>query len=598
MKYGLIGNILFFLSLLPYTATATDFAYNQKWLKLLHYKQSISGYRGLIDSNEFYLAGNGRYNPAAELQANITKLADGKQKCNFPARFELLKEQGLLSGNLDDCADYQQFLQDVQPAGITVLFTNAYMSNPASLFGHTLLRIDTARKGSQMLAHGVNFGAASGTETGFVFALKGLFGGYDGTFGIGPYWNIINTYNNIENRDIWEYRLNLSQAELHFFTAHIYELRQSKVRYYFLSKNCSYMILELLDAVRPELNLTEKYQWQTIPLDTLKTLKNTPHLLKDVNYRPARYTRIQARLQKMSAPQYRAFLEGTNGNYSLSDLSDADKTEVLDALYEYYQYQYTARKIKLKEYRRNSFTVLRQRSLLPIKNAPIISGENPTLSHDSRQVALLGGVYNHRSFEQLQLRPAYTSLTDNGYGLIKGAEINVLTGIWRYYNQKHRLVLHKITPLSIKSLVPADKVFQPISYVTDMSVKREFKPTTAGEGYVADFNIGVGKTYPLPANLWLYGMTKAGGQYGGFIPHNQLGSFKPEIGIYADYGLWRVNAGIEKSWATQKFGNRLKYEVSLSAGISVNLSADIKFMTSRNYGKNQQELIGGLHYNF
>ena len=105
---------------------------------------------------------------------------------------------------------------------ITILFTNAYMSNPASLFGHTLVRIDTARKGTQMLAHGSNFGADSGTEHGVMFALKGLFGGYLGVYSVSPYSEIINTYNNIENRDIWEYNLNLTDEEKQKFVDHLY----------------------------------------------------------------------------------------------------------------------------------------------------------------------------------------------------------------------------------------------------------------------------------------------------------------------------------------------------------------------------------------
>ena len=85
-------------------------------------------------------------------------------------------------GDLTGCKDYQSFMNDVKPDGITVLFTNAFMSNPASLFGHTLIRIDTSRKGTQMLAHGSNFGANSGDDSGPVYAFKGLVGGYYGGY--------------------------------------------------------------------------------------------------------------------------------------------------------------------------------------------------------------------------------------------------------------------------------------------------------------------------------------------------------------------------------------------------------------------------------
>ena len=236
---------------------------------MLHYKKNIWGdYVGLIASEDFYLAENGRYDPKSEMEAEIKAFNDNERsKCDFPARFNWLKEQDLVQGKLDDCEDYQNFLQDVRPDGVTVLFTNAYMSNPASLFGHTLIRIDTARKGTQMLAHGSNFGADSGMDQGASFALKGLLGFYFGKYNLSPYWTIINTYNNIENRDIWEYHLNLTHEEQNRFINHLYEMKKAAVRYFFLNKNCSYMLLELLEAVRPSLNLTKGYNVWAIPLD-------------------------------------------------------------------------------------------------------------------------------------------------------------------------------------------------------------------------------------------------------------------------------------------------------------------------------------------
>ena len=167
-----------------------NLADSPEWLKLLHYQSQVfSGYHGLVENDDFYISKNGRISPFEELKAEIKEFAAyNGRKCDFPARFEYLKKQGLVGGNLSNCTDYQQFMADVQPSGISVLFTNAYMNNPASLFGHTLIRIDTKRKGTQMLAHGTNFGADSGTEDGFIFAMKGLLGGYQGMFSISTGW--------------------------------------------------------------------------------------------------------------------------------------------------------------------------------------------------------------------------------------------------------------------------------------------------------------------------------------------------------------------------------------------------------------------------
>lgn len=209
---------------------------------------------------------------------------------------------------MDGCAGYQKFLADVQPKAVTMLFTNAYMSNPSSLFGHTLFRIDTKRKGTQLLAHGANFGADTGDETGVLYALKGLWGGYYGTFGIKPYYDVINLYNNIENRDIWEYELRLSDDELELFTAHMWEMQRAKIRYYFVSRNCSYVLLLMLEAARPELDISDGFGGYTVPLATLKAVNNVSGLVTAANYRPSRQSKLKYRAAQMNSRQYDALL--------------------------------------------------------------------------------------------------------------------------------------------------------------------------------------------------------------------------------------------------------------------------------------------------
>lgn len=570
--------------------------YHREWLKLLHYKQNFGSYKGLVINDEFYVAADGRYNPQQELEAEVEKFNRGdSSKCNFPARFMWLKSKGLVAGTLDNCTEYQKLIKDIIPNGVTLLFTDAYMSNPASLFGHTLIRIDTARKGTQMLAHGSNFGADSGTEQGLPFILKGLLGGYEGKYNLSPYWTIINTYNNIENRDIWEYHLNLTPAEQEKFVNHLYEMKNAGIRYFFLTKNCSYMILELLEAVRPDLELSKNYNFYAIPLDTLKSIKEIPGLIDNINYRPARYTKIKSHLDTMLAEQYEAFIKVINEHdYELAHLSEDEQADVLGTAYQYFQYKYTARDMELKEYRRNSFAALRRRSRLPSPPEPQISGKDPSLSHNSMQIAAGGGIYHHKSFEQFSLRPAYTGLTDDNYGLIRGAGVEVFKSDWRYYNQSHKLVLHKFTGLSVRSFVPANRVFNPISYITDLYLERAYNPRQNTEGYVAHGGFGIGKTYAFSNNLYGYGLLRVQGEYGGFIPSNQWLGTAPELGLFGDFEVFRLHLSAQKSFATRKFGEYVQYNAAISLAVTRNLSFDIEYMSRNAQASHIQEEIVGL----
>lgn len=592
-----------FLILFSFSAYAADnisaYAQSEEWLKLLHYHKTWGGHKGLIKSESFYISAEGRTNPQAEMEADIAAFREGDAKCRFPARFEWLKEKELVSGDLSDCTEYQSFMNDVQPDGITLLFTDAYMSNPASMFGHTLIRIDTARKGTQMLAHGSNFGVTT-TDNGAVFALKGLFGGYDGGYTISPYWTVINTYNNIENRDIWEYKLNLTEAEQQRFVNHLYEMKDAEVQYFFLIKNCSYMILELLEAVRPNLDLSSDYNYYAIPLDTLKTVREVPGLVTEINYRPARYTKIKHQLKKMNKAQYAAFKKGIDEHeYDMPDLSETEQRQVLETEYQYYQYRYTKRDMELKEYRKNSFAVLRRRSAMAAAEEDKPEGTDPSLSHGSYQLTFSGGVFNHKSFEQLTVRPAYTALTDDNSGLLRGAGIKVLETVWRYYNQKHKLVLQQFTGLAIYSLVPADRVFSPYSYKTDFGLKREYNPQNQKEGYAANIEFGVGKTWGVFERLWLYGLLNAHGQYGGIIADNYWLGVAPEAGVYADFSPLRVHLAAEDTFATARFGRRLQYKADVSVGLTKNLLLNFEYNASHNHkGHNQQEWLTSIKWAF
>ena len=111
-----------------------------EWNKLMHYQLKGHTFSSLIENQSYFLTPNGKFDPTAEYNAHIKAFntPNDTTKCTFPARFLYLKSQNLVQGDLSSCTEYQQYLQDLQPKAMTMLFTNAYMSNPSSLFGRNL----------------------------------------------------------------------------------------------------------------------------------------------------------------------------------------------------------------------------------------------------------------------------------------------------------------------------------------------------------------------------------------------------------------------------------------------------------------------------
>lgn len=579
-------------------------AFNQGWLNLLHYQKNGDVYLSFVENDEFFLSSDGRENPKDEFVSavRIFNQQGNQEKCAFSARFLYLQRKGLVNGSLDDCKDYQKFLADVQPKAVTMLFTNAYMSNPSSLFGHTLFRIDTKRKGTQLLAHGANFGADTGDETGVLYALKGLWGGYYGTFGIKPYYDVINLYNNIENRDIWEYELNLSDDELELFTAHMWEMQRAQIRYYFLSRNCSFVLLLMLDAVRPDLQISQQFGGYTVPLATLKAVNEIPDFVKNVNYRPSRQSKLKYRAEQMNARQYDTFIDIIHDNkIDLGNLNEEEQADVLETAYQYVQYKYVDGDLELADYRKKSLKLLMARSKIANQRQyfdELKDGENPVDAHKAKQVAMAVGSRNGENFQEISFKPVYNSLLDDSYGLLFGAEINLLDGKLRHYDARDKWVLQELNLLSIKSLAGADAMFAPLSYDIKFGYRELFDARTGEDSGAMVLETGVGQSYALTKNTLLYAMSVPNVVYGGGLHDNGYLGIGFKGGVYYNFDKIRLNLNAMQNFTTSDTARGQTYQAEGAYGLTRNVMLYAGYKMFNSDYHDDEEISLGVRVNF
>lgn len=589
---------------LPVSAVADDGGYSPQWLKLLHYQKSGNGYVSVVEKGNFFLTNDGMKDPQAEYDEAIKVFneKDNLKKCVFPARFMLLLKEGKVSGNLDDCKDYQQYLNDVQPKDVTLLFTDAYMNNPSSMFGHTLFRIDTKRKGTQLLAHGANFGADTGDEHGPLYILKGLWGGYYGHFGLHPYYDVINLYNNIENRDIWEYELNFSDEELALFVAHMWEMQDAHIRYYFASKNCSYVLLLMLEAAKPELDISSQFEYYTVPLATLKAVNAIPGFVKNVNYRPSRQSKLKYRAAQMNKNQMSVFKDIIKEDkVDLNTLDEEERADVLETAYQYVQYQYVEKSLELADYRKKSFRLLKERSKIANQRQyfdELKEGRNPALAHEAKQGSLLFGVRNGEAFQEMAFKPVYTSLMDDSYGLLKGAEINMVDTKIRHYDRQNKYVLEQLKLLHVKSLSGCDVMFKPISFEIDAGINRLFNPKTKKDYTAAVVGISGGQSYAATQNLLIYVMSEGDIVYNGGLRHYGYLNGAMKGGFYYNYDKWRLNAEAKQNFSTSYLARGQTYKAEIAYGLTRNvmLYADYELFNTKWH--DDEEFMAGVKFSF
>jgi hypothetical protein len=476
----------------------------REWYVLLHYKPHGNGVESLIDDPEFFLSPEGKKNPEAELDATIRALFeselkdDNHPKCRFIARYEWLKEEiGFDDKFFSDilCTDFNDKYNRVQPYKAVLVFPAAYMNNPSSMFGHTLLRIDSTSN-SKLIAHAVNY-AANVENAGILYPVKGIFGFYKGYFKVFPYYDMIRDYNDTEQRDMWEYSLNLSPEEVRRMFLHLWELKDRYSYYYFFDENCSYNLLFLLESARPSLNLTDKIGYWTIPIDTIRVVKESG-LVEKITYRPSMATRIKYFASKLNSKEKEIISRIVNGDSTPDEITESsglNRINLLDTAIEVIQYRYNKGLIDRDKYLKVFLSTLRTRSELgkitdETINMPV--PERPEDSHFSNRISI--GIVDERSrgFAEFSYRPAYHSLIDPDTGIIEGSQIIFLETIFRGYSDG-RVVLDALDVIDIMSLSPRDIFFNPLSWKIKTGLFR--KDYYDSEHLVYSLNPGFGVSY-------------------------------------------------------------------------------------------------------
>ena len=223
----------------------------------------------------------------------------------------------------------------------------------------------------------------------------------------------------------------------------------------------------------------------------------------------------------------------SNENTDISFLSESEKPDVLETAYQYTQYQYIAKDIELKEYRRKSFTLLKERNKSKIGQTfdDLKDGQNPVDAHGSKQIGFDIGFKNGRAFEQLHFRPAYHSLTDNPFGYLKGAAINFLEFYARHYDHHDKYVFEKLHLLELDSLSPITRGFVAPSYRINVDFLRQTNLKTKKEGYISKIEVSGGATGALSDNTFVYALSSVDGAYGGFLTHNAYIGLSGAAGI-------------------------------------------------------------------
>ena len=521
-------------------------ANQRQWHHLLHYRHHLLSirqrYRSQNADPKFFIHPQGQLDPYLELLASVTAMQqttssdvstltqlNNHAQCRFPARYHWLKKQSPeLFQQSVECPALQRWQQQLSAHSLTLIFPASHINSPSSMYGHTLLRLDTADlQANKLLSYSVNFAAHHDPNDGeLVFSYKGLTGGYPGKISVEPYYIKTNQYQKMEYRDTWEFPLNFNQDEVQQFVRHIWELKDSFFDYYFFDENCSYRLLAILDASSERANFADSFKLKALPVDTIRALQQQG-FINGTQHRPSAATDMEwaaSQVAPLINDRARFLVDHTlaQGQQQTVDYQSAIADQ-LGQLNPYQQAQmlelgvayarYLAIKKKRNHHRLRPLTLamLSVRSQLPretLISATPAPSHRDDQGHASQQIKTALVYFDQpqpgnrsgaaQSALDIALRPAFHAVTDPVKGFIAGSQIEMGHLRLRLSQNDeegtgYRVRLQQVTLVDVLSLTPHTRYQSPISW----GVKASFERQLRDQGLYGQLGFRFGRSWRL-----------------------------------------------------------------------------------------------------
>lgn len=424
-------------------------------------------------------------------------------QCRFPARWDWLKrklELDAASFPEQPCPRFSDWRKEVAAEGLSLVFADAFVSNPASMYGHTFLRLHRAggKPGEELLDYTINFAATPDTGNALAYALKGLAGAFPGRFSTLPYYMKIQEYNNVESRDLWEYRLSWGPEKLDSLLRHAWELGSTHFDYYFFSENCSYQLLTLLEAADPELRLSERFGFGVIPANTLRAVLAHEGLVESVRWRPSRVAELRLRRERLTRGELDLATRlgrgaDPEGSAELARLPPARQALTLDSAHDYLRARVGfADELPAEALRTQRWLLVRRGALgLP---SPALTGvprpAPPESGHRTGRAGAAAGSSSLGPFIDLRWRGALHDLADDAGGYVPDHQLEMLEARLRVDGRRRDAYLEELALVRLVSLAPWDPWLRRPSWFAATGLDQARERGCAGWGCAYYFTRG------------------------------------------------------------------------------------------------------------
>ena len=547
------------------------------WYGILDFRES---HLEVLDKNQ-YLSSIDNFSPEKELRFTLdeyNKYLEGSSDffCRHPSRAFFITHhiKSLPKFNYQKCKEYLGWVEDGDITSISFMYVTGYLQNPASFFGHTLLKFNRGNRNQSLLDRSLNYGAETNNDAALPYVIKGLIGKYKAALQEESFFRLSAEYQEFQMRDIYEYKLSFTEYQKNIILSYTYEMQFRKYDYYFLSDNCAYRINRILGNALGE-EVMPKTPWKA-PIDLLIRIYDSG-LVTNIIYHPSQTTKMISGIESLSSEDKILFYSTFNNK--LSDYQNFEKlqsTSVKLAAIEYLNYK------KLKAYKNNDEAILED---IDRARKNILLSINPEKSFKKNEISMAAFPheinrptrvsYHNLHIEGMKvahsfkLRGANFELLDKDKTKITRSEFVFLSPKITYFDGElfiDELVLFKILSLNDRKIkIPNERN---ISWGIDISRKNLSKSCYPCS--ISSLTGTIGKSIYFSDNSTFYALLN------GSIHQSRKNSgnisSKIQTGFLVDIKKTKINLGFEKN----KFEKNDKFDEN-------SIFLDIKFNINRDY---------------
>ncbi len=501
-------------------ARALELSQHVMWWRLLHYVSGPFGPVSEADGAPFSNSPDGKTDPEAELEATLRAFFGPEPSdrnlqhpfCRFPARLAWLAARldidfTRLPKHL--CPALEDYREKTRTQSLTLVFSSYFLNTPASAFGHSFLRLNKRPKPGEnqrqeLLDYGIDYSASVDTDNALIYAVKGLTGLFPGHFSKRPYYFKVREYNDFEARDLWELDLSLTQAEVDMAVAHIWELGSTYFDYYYLTENCSYHMLGILEVARPSLDLRGRLGWPVVPIDTVRAITKSPGLVRRISYRPSVRSQFRYGLSRLSPEETDAVFElGENVEAPLpSYFTREQQVRVLDVALDLIDVRYADELLDIhSEGSRLRQKLSSRRAATGVvsnpRQIPPPSSGHPASGHGTRRLSLGPGWASDAGFyHSAKFRLALHDMSDPSGGYPNELAIGFLPTELRVRVEEQSVTFENFSLIEVQSFTPRDRFDEALSWNFRLGGTR-LRDSGCDDCFAGLIEVGGGRAFAL-----------------------------------------------------------------------------------------------------